>query len=808
MKITCEKFIELLKNGAIDGACVYELPEGESLRISDGCAEALLDGKGAVLCVDPKNDEAAVIIDAADVALKGLELRVSGGVGIRVCAHDVTVIDCSAVGAAMVAEFDRSEHSAAEGEGYNLLFTGCRADKIEISGVANGVLLFNKVGQISVRGCTYAYVIENEADELCFSENRYLIADGNSCGNISAKGNSEVNGNDLTDVNARAELGANRDIVPHIDPEQFVGMARKNRVILTDGKNIGEYIAERLSVSDTVIVPPGAYLNTGMTFENINDKKIYAYGVLLEMPRSTAHHMYFKDCERITVKGVFMGHAVYPHTQGTVCDITGTAPSHADNLSFIPDPGYLADFSNGADFGAFAAGRIFGEGMPYSYSCVDYQSKSYDREKNENTICNVLVKGPIAVGQRIAFRNNFGGMGLCMHYCSEMKVEDVTVFSASGFAESDGHNKIAPVLHRYAVVRGPAPVLDKSKEYDDRNGVLWTDAYGRLRSATPTNTTADATHSSAARKGIQIISCLFEFMEDDAGNINSYYGLGTSFDKERRTLSYTTCDVNGYKLLPPPFKSGDTVMLYTMRGKFVARTVALSDTAEIGDKLYEVMIGEDIEWQSDDALVVQNASASGDGFLVDNVVQNNSKWCCFRVQADCEKSGGVIKNSSFSGVCSIGLSLVPQYTMWPEVGYARNVSVRNNIFAEISSHSAPWEHWEYNAIHIPAVFGGGMATPDPDYCIHKDIEFVGNLYDKCHSRYAIRILCVDGLRIVGNRFTDRYGHSGDTQAPLLIWGGRNILIEDNVFPDGVESGVELRPNPDGEVAFGVYGNNV
>ncbi len=717
----------------------------------------------------------------------------------------------------------KSEISAVMGECYNVLAACNRISGAEVSvdyvNVSNGVALLNVADSISVVGGTNVYVNENVlSGKLTLTGNDYIIANGNIIGQMSAEGNSNVNGDNLTDLSKRSETGVNEELLPHINSEQFVGMTRRSELrTLKSSKRLAEYIGDGLAEQSVVIVPPGAYFNDAMSYTDISNVTVYAYGVLSEMLTASATAMKFTNSENVTVKGLFIGNSTYPHIQGTVTAVAGQNSSSGDHvnatyLSFVPDPGYDADYSVHLN----TAGRIFKPGMDYSYSCVDYYGdKTYNLGTNTNTVNNVALKGLVEIGDRIAFRGSSAAQGISFTSCSGMKLEDVTIYCAGGFAESDSLNDIAPVLHRYAVVRGPAPLL--TGKVSDPYNVTWKDSYGRLRSAKPMTTTIDATHSSAARTGIQIISCLFEWMEDDAGNINSYYGLAVGYDAATNTLTYRRCNVNGYELLPPPFRTGDTVMLYTMEGKFIARVTAESATVSAGeaddgnaktlDDIYTVKLSEDIDLGDGSAqVVVQNASASGNGFLIDNVLQRNSKWSGFRIKADCTEDAGVIKNSTFQGVSTLGIAMMPQYTEWPEVGYAVNVQIINNEFIEMCAHSEPWTDWEDNGTCVPIRFGGGKATSDLAYCLHKDILISGNVFDSRHSKYAIWVTSVEGLTVTENTFTERYGYSAgtDTQAPISVVGGNGIVISDNVYP----TGVTVKVNVNTETTANVSGTDV
>ena len=728
------------------------------------------------------------------------------------------------------ASDDKAEISAGEGTVYNILSAMNDIQNSQTSvlyeNVSNSVLLRNTLGQASISGCINVYVNENAiSGTLSLQKNDYMIANGNVCGNLTNFENTNVNGDNVTDLSARLAVGANADLQPHINKEQFVGMARKSEVRTGSGSyDLGTYFSEQMKSDAIVIVPPGAYTNLPMLTNGLSDITVYAYGVLSEMYESTGvgTAWEFSKCKNITLKGIFFSTSVYPHTQGTVTN--KWMDGGVGCIAFIADPGYHADFTaSTGKFGSNAIGHYFQpDAMTGMVDIIGHgEGKSYDASTGRNTFrgLSTPIYNGIYSGCRVAFRSGSGEGGIRFNECSEMKVEDITVMSSAGFAEADYDNDVAPLLHRYAVTSGPAPMLDSTKTYKDPTNVIWTDSYGRLRSAPPLYSTCDATHCTNARIGVTAISCLLENMNDDGGNINAHYSVLESYDVSANNLIYTTTDVNGYQLFGPNFCVGDIVLLYTMNGKYVGTAKTTSATEILTDTTRSVCIDTDLIVPVGEKIVVQNASVSGKDFLWDNVTVRESNANGLRIKAP----GGVVKNCSFDNVRCAGVKCTPEYNEWPECGYISDVKIINNLFEGLNRSDGMWEDWDNRAGSAPITIrvneadntthdlSGGLQaewtySSDIAYCMHKNIEISGNLFRGNYGRYEISLSGVTELKIADNVFEERssFADLTVTKAPILILTGNGIEISNNTYPIDVTSPIENRR----DIGQNITGNDI
>lgn len=748
--------------------------------------------------------------------------------GIRIRTANAIVLRNTLKGgkSGIAAEDDGGEISACMGKVYNLLVAKNRVENAEnailLSGVSNCTVFLNRTDDLTVRDCVNAYVVRNTVGgKLTLERNNYLLADSNDRAALTDTENENVNGGDLTDLSARAAVGVNEALLPHINREQFAGMTGRAAFRSRYGTlSLSAYLTAAVSAGETdIIAPPGAFLDNAVAFNGLSDVRFYGWGTYYDTVKSTATAFSFTACTEIGFSGFFIGNSVNPNFQGTVTKVTG--PAGKETISFVSDPGYLANYSSKADYPATngGGGGIYrGDSLsPYSEIWYEASSKTYDPTAQVNSLTLIwdgikygripggtglsspYAAGEIKVGDRVAFRNYKGASGISMRGCSGFRIEDVTVFNCSGFALSEYDAEVAARLHRYSVTSGPAPVIDRivnTKELatvnDANRYVTWTDGYGRLRSAFSLNTTCDATHSTNARVGMQAVSCLLENMMDDGGNINAHYGTAVNFDAATRTLTYKCCSTGGYYLLPAPFRVGDTVLLYTNKGVNVGSATVTEATGQTvsaaakKDCRYTVKLSETVTLPADtDSVIVQNASASGNGFLWDNVLVRNNNSYGVRIQA----IGGEIRNCSFIRLAKGGVNMIPQYGAWPECGYAADVKVTANVFEELGLMAAQWYDWdsvEKGSSFLPlCIWATGGDTSDADNCMFRNISITGNRFASRYTYYDMRINGVRNLTVSGNTFTGRFGkENGDSQAHILLCGGNGVRIDGNRFQSG------------------------
>lgn len=709
------------------------------------------------------------------------------------------------VDTAIKAVFEKAEISAGESDGYNLIaaMNVIKGGKTSIlyENISNSVILLNNAANITAKGCINVYVVENVVSgTLTLTDNNYIIANANSAGKILSEGNSNTNGGTITDVDSRLECGADEALLPHTNSEQFVGMPKTRYIRCLDNAELRtqEYILDRAAKGDIVIIPPGVYFNNGTAFENLADKKIYAYGVLFESADGKQTALSFRYCENVTVKGLFIGSAILPHIQGTIVKLD------SKGFGFIPDPGYKESMNSG--FAAGTSGEVHKPGANCPYGFLYNKTSSYDVKTRIQTVGGInYTYTPVPeIGDRVSFRTMGAYGGVNFKYCSGMVLEDFTIYCAEGFALHDSYADVAPTLIRYRVGGGPAPVLDE-EEYSEGDDLVIKDQYGRLRGPEPINSTVDATHSTNARVGMQVISSLLEHMNDDGGNIHGYFGNTVSYDSATKTLTYSYGISSTGKEFPALAMKGDELLLYGRNGEFYYKVTCTSDGVVDGDNV-KVTISEDVVLDSD--TLVQNLDGCGKNFLWDNVMVRDAASNGLRIQG----ATGTVKNCSFINLALGGLNIVPMSYLNHECGFSANLIIKDNLFDTLGSISSNVTSWSENGMNAAIAFSprAWLAVSDinqnQQYTYHDSISITGNVFRNMKDKYSVSLFGVSNLVLADNTFLPGYGSTDadDTDIPVWIIMGDNITVSGNTFPTGTGNGYIV----ESQYVTGLKGDNI
>ncbi|MBQ4091276.1 MAG: right-handed parallel beta-helix repeat-containing protein [Clostridia bacterium] len=262
--------------------------------------------------------DAIIVANGAAIKGCGKDLTVYAcylGGGVELCGEDVTVQGCIVEGSVtvkgescIVRENTVSAGICVGAGSVNTLVALNKVKSVEICGCFNTSVVLNSACCISGKGNTNLYVVDNVAQSIDISDNNYLIANGNGYSEFKAENNENVNGDDVTDVDARVEYGANEELLPHTNKDLFVGMKRKKFITdpsLEEKKAFSAYMRTCAPMGKFVIIPPGAYAVEGEVYIDgaYNDTTIYAYGVYSECCY-TDHKMY---------KGLFLYHIFKVH---------------------------------------------------------------------------------------------------------------------------------------------------------------------------------------------------------------------------------------------------------------------------------------------------------------------------------------------------------------------------------------------------------------------------------------------------------------------------------------------------------------
>ena len=144
-------------------------------------------------------------------------------------------------------------------------------------GADNSVIVRNSLISVEMKNSKHAYICDNAmGGKITVSDIDYILADGNTYPDDEYNhetdqiGITNSNGDSLMDVSENNYLsaGANEDLLPHVDRDQFFGEERKTVVRDPDGDmDVSTYVKTHATNEDVVIVAPGAYeLTATFTF--------------------------------------------------------------------------------------------------------------------------------------------------------------------------------------------------------------------------------------------------------------------------------------------------------------------------------------------------------------------------------------------------------------------------------------------------------------------------------------------------------------------------------------------------------------
>ncbi|MBE6584811.1 MAG: hypothetical protein E7649_07575 [Ruminococcaceae bacterium] len=525
----------------------------------------VFDGMGESI-----NHDQPLIIDANDVVIKNLTL---GDICVR--SHNVTLENCKFTAVDVLGEGFISKGNTVIGSiklsgAKNALISQSSAKLIDISSSYNCSVVLNEADTISCQNNTNIYLIDNTFGSISLLQNDYLIADGNSFGKICSKDNTNINGDSVTDVNARPEVGANEDILPHTNKELFVGMKRRSTVGNT-GLGLQEFIdAGANEGKGVIIIPPGAYsvyMTTTINATHSNNV-IYAYGVYQEYAETD--YKKFKgsllevlEAQNLKIYGLTMGEALPSSGQARVVEkIFEPAKAEGEKdvykLRLINDAGFLDGFTT-TDTDKFHTWwpEVFysdDDGNQKLYCEENYKSghrtdRSYDENGNYDGTLILTIKDrgtdphseakpakvawdKVKVGNVITCRLNYGYSGSVRiaDRAKNIKFRDTVIYGhacalsvlAGGRCEQVLFERHHNTVHSESVI--DKETYEKYRAIEQKWGVDFEVrkelVEGEVRYRGPRSRTGstDAFHVTKAKTGIDIKSSLLECMCDDGNN--------------------------------------------------------------------------------------------------------------------------------------------------------------------------------------------------------------------------------------------------------------------------------------------------
>lgn len=786
--------------------------------------------------IDNRADDLSLLRSAVVFEGEGLCDGSRQGLFVRDCVFDGDGVAISSYSDNAQITFCTVKGAIALGNAENQLAALNTAENISVLGAKNSVVLKNVANDIRADGCHALYVIENKiAGKLALTDNNYVNADLNECASVVSSGNENANGDNITDVNARPECGADKSLLPHVDRDLFVGMPRKAKVKDPDAElelTLPQFVMENSRTESIVIIAPGAYCSDECMRlgTESSDTTIYAYGVYAERQQDLHSHIEIGDADNIVFKGLTVAFKQQSCGQVYVVGLEGLDDSgEAGWLRVMAGAGLMNEFANSNPryFNTKGGGacRDF-----YAYADVDYGCITPAEEDGTRRI-RMYVKNyeKLRVGDVLTCRASNGGCTIYIKRSGGIVFYDFTMYgNAAGFAWTESNNRTATTYYRVLDTSRSSDVIDEEtynryKEYEKKYGIsfeVYIDEAGRFRGSPCHIGSIDATHTMRCGRGSVAMFCLFENMCDDGTNQNHTHarlasitdngdGTSTVLYKGMQPMFFwrlrggKDCQKHICDGYCADFSKGQRVFVYNSAGQLVCDTPALCDGVDEGIGIaqeygteyklksvkvatsavnFKALDGYDLSKNTPEdgpgeKVMVDNMSLASNGFLFDNTVIRNIRSRGLLIKA----SDGAIRNCTFENV-GMGCVAVNYEIFWGESGVSENLTIKNNLFDHTGFFSTG------TAYYAPVSINGLGACADEDYLLYKNILIEGNRVRNRTTDYAVYVHTAKGVVIKNNDFgTD----GGSFDKDVYINGAVDVEISDNKYTQAARSAKDV-----------------
>ena len=574
-------------------------------------------------------DEKVIVIETSEVAIKNL---VFGG-EIVVKADNVSLEGCKS-GAITLCNAT------------NVLVARCEADTVAAQGCYNCSFILNSASKITASSNVNVYFIDNKVSgDISFTDNNYIIANGNTYGALCDDNNLNKNGDTITDINFRPEFGANEDIIPHTNKDLFVGMPRRKNVVGTE-VSAWQYIADTVKTDDIVIVPPGAYEIWGglnVSGADFIGKTIYAYGAYYEFADTVysnypSPYLMLHATRNVSILGLTLGYTL--PSSGQVRVVEKIFDGEKYKVRVIADAGFMdglgkSDLSRymswwvdvflndeetgkarfyctDAPKGSYEIEQSLDENGNYDgtyiITLLDRGNDPYSEGKPAKTAWDQMDKGNI-ITCRLA---QTGKCSIVVSWSSDVLFRDVVLYGYSGGLAVCGGGQCDNVhFERFHNAVHSATLIDQ-ETYDkyialeEKWGVsfdIHKDELGRCRGAVSRSGSVDAFHMASCSHGFNLTATLVENMVDDASN---QHGSSARLHAYKVNDDGTTTFTYKPFITPvswgfhrheasleigtsscPGFKAGHRAYIYNPYGRMICDTTVLSDMV-VDEKVIDI----------------------------------------------------------------------------------------------------------------------------------------------------------------------------------------------------------------------------
>lgn len=280
------------------------------------------------------------------------------------------------------------------------------------------------------------------------------------------------------------------------------------------------------------------------------------------------------------------------------------------------------------------------------------------------------------------------------------------------------------------------------------------------------STTADATHFVNCRGHIEIDSCFFENMMDDATNVHGTYARLTKIINPR-TIEIMA--VHGQQNVCSFAAKGDTIKVYDNETMDEALSLIVKGFNVRNEHYAEITFSEDIS----DLRInfgVENYSWNPSFTMKNSTVQNNRA----RGILLATPKKVLIENNSFLNQMYASIFIHGDMNYWFESGAVNDLTIRNNYFLNSCTNSMN----QSTILIEPKTLHPGAAMN----CFHRNILIENNTIETFDNP-VIDALAVDGLIIRNNKITqtNTFKPFYPDKPAINIRFCKNTLIENNQY---------------------------
>ncbi|MFV0469351.1 MAG: T9SS type A sorting domain-containing protein [Dysgonomonas sp.] len=542
--------------------------------------------------------------------------------------------------------------------------------------------------------------------------------------------------------------------------------------------------------NSSINIPKGKYLfdavNHGnYTFSDLNNVTIDLNGS--EIICNKASNVFtFNNCTNVTVKNFSIDFDPLLFTQGTITAVD----SSKGWFDFTVDEGYpITDIAaTRTQFFDSSTRKLKRNSLTIYESGLTITKKT--GTDNQFRASKLYSWDALeAVGDLVVFSRTGSGHCFYMYKCSNMTIENVTLYGASTFAffENETDNS------HYQSCK-----ISLKKDETERPSA-------RLRSVN-----ADGIHSKNAKIGPTIEGCEIAYGGDDCIAINGAMYPIYKVDASTRSIYFLSSGTSAY------LGATDSIQLVSYDGSrkgvvnveilksatpttteinaFLSKYTSLSDRASYTNG-FQIRVNE-IPTDLAAGDVLYNKDKIGSGFSIRNNLVGHIRSRAILIKA----GNGIISNNIIEDCEMGGIVLSPEYD-WMEAGFSSNVEISYNTITNCmfgrSSTSG-----KAGALSVMCIGGNKSIAPAGAY---SNINIHNNAINDC-PQPAVVVTSVDGLTYENNTYNPDYstirvhGQAYGVPNNVSFWT-KNISYNSGIDQNAIDSTIDYISVADGKIIF-------